>query len=509
MTRKIISHPIAPIFCLLLFVFSAHVAAEELVWSDEFNGVTLDLQKWDKPEYNRRGNDNGPDGWWLREDSFLDGQGNLVIRARKIANRNSDNDPFDYSTGAIRSIGKFEQKFGKFEIRCRLPRQPGWWVAFWLFSPGVGNVDGSGEDGTEIDIFEGFGWTDHMQHALHWDGYGDAHQSIGKSHTMEGIRDGYHTFTLEWYENIYLFFIDGVESWRTDAGGVSKVPAYVKITAELSTESWAINSGWANDPATATYPDSFLVDYVRVYKLDNTICTRPEPNDHIAYRKTAASSSQKSTRYSARRAVDGNITTRWESEAGAPQWLSIDLAESYRIDKVVLSWAALFGTEYKIEVAEGADGPWIECLHITDNTGRGAVSHEFPVQTGRFIRMYGITSIDSTGFSLSEMAVYGEKDTRVKEGKGNDTSPTSPLLLQNYPNPFNTGTVIRYAVPGDFVQLTIHNLSGQHIATLVNEVQTQGHYAVTWDAGDCSSGIYIARLRSGHHVMYKKLIIQK
>ena len=66
-----------------------------LVWQDEFNGSgEVDLSKWDKPEYNRRNNDTGPDGWWLREDSFLDGNGHLIIRARKIANRNSARSQF-------------------------------------------------------------------------------------------------------------------------------------------------------------------------------------------------------------------------------------------------------------------------------------------------------------------------------------------------------------------------------------------------------------------------------
>jgi beta-glucanase (GH16 family) len=138
-----------------------------LTWSDEFDGETIDASKWDKPEYNRRQNTEGPDGWWLKEDSYLDGNGNLVIRARKIDNRNDDNDLYDYSTGAIRSKGKFQQKFGKFEIRCQFPTEAGWWVAFWLMSNGVANVDNSGEDGTEIDIFEGFGWTDKLNFALH------------------------------------------------------------------------------------------------------------------------------------------------------------------------------------------------------------------------------------------------------------------------------------------------------------------------------------------------------
>jgi beta-glucanase (GH16 family) len=238
-----------------------------LAWSDEFNGSgEPDGRKWDRPEYNRRNNDSGPDGWWLKEDSFLDGRGNLVLRAKKISNRNADKDPFDYSTGAVRSYGRFEQRYGRFEIRCRMPTQPGWWVAFWLMSEGVGNVDGSGVDGTEIDIMEGFGWTDKINHALHWDGYGEDHRSEGRMSAVPGIRKGFHTFTLEWNETEYVFFVDSAVTWRSSAGGVSKVPEYVKITAELSTEPWAINTGWQNDPKQAVFPDSFFVDYVRVYR---------------------------------------------------------------------------------------------------------------------------------------------------------------------------------------------------------------------------------------------------
>ncbi|MBN1996386.1 glycoside hydrolase family 16 protein [candidate division KSB1 bacterium] len=238
-----------------------------LTWSDEFDGSGIPNPKyWDRPEYNRRNNESGPDGWWLREDSYLDGEGHLVLRAKRINNRNNDKDQYDYSTGAVRTLGFFEQKFGKFECRCQLPTQPGWWVAFWLMSNGVGHVDSSGRDGTEIDIMEGFGWTDKINHALHWDGYGDAHQGEGKKIEFPGVREGYHTFTLEWDENEYRFYIDGNETWKSNAGGVSQVPAYVKITAELSTESWAINQYWSNDPEKAIFPDYFLVDWVRVYK---------------------------------------------------------------------------------------------------------------------------------------------------------------------------------------------------------------------------------------------------
>jgi beta-glucanase (GH16 family) len=273
---------ITTIFCL--FIVGLHLASCDepadkviesptdssewnLVWWDEFEGDgPIDPDKWDQPEYNRRNNDDGPDGWWLREDSYHDGEGNLVIRARLVDNLNSDDDPYDYATGAIRSIGRFEQRFGKFEVRCKMPSLPGWWVAFWLMSPSVFNENGSGEDGTEIDIMEGFGWTDVIHHNLHWDGYGEAHRSAGFNQPIEGIREGFHTFTLEWSAAEYVFFVDGTETYRTNAGGVSKVPAYVKITGELSTIPNMMSEWWANEAIPGYFPDYFIIDYVRVWE---------------------------------------------------------------------------------------------------------------------------------------------------------------------------------------------------------------------------------------------------
>jgi len=244
----------------------------KLTWSDEFNGFAgaPDSRKWDRPEYNRRQNATGPDGWWSKEDSFIDGKGNLVIRVRKIANKNSDNDLFDYSCGAVRTYGKFTQLYGRYEIRCQLPKQQGWWVAFWMMQGNVGSESNLGVDGSEVDIMEAFGWTNKINHAIHYDGYGDAHKSVGKYELIAGIREGYHIYSMDWYPDKYIFYVDGKEQWRSIGGGVCNKPGYIKVTAEISTESWAINSSWSNDPAKATYPDSFKVDYVRVYQFDNS-----------------------------------------------------------------------------------------------------------------------------------------------------------------------------------------------------------------------------------------------
>lgn len=178
------------------------ISEPKLSWSDEFNGAAgiPDPTKWDRPEYNRRQNPTGPDGYWSKEDSFIDGKGNLVIRVRKIANKNGDTDAFDYSCGALRTYGKFTQLYGRYEIRCELPKQQGWWVAFWMMQGNVGSTANKGVDGSEVDIMEAFGWTDKINHAIHWDGYGTAHKSVGKnpSAVIPGIRTGFHTYSMDW-----------------------------------------------------------------------------------------------------------------------------------------------------------------------------------------------------------------------------------------------------------------------------------------------------------------------
>ena len=240
-----------------------------LVFQDEFNGLGRpNPEKWISKEYNRRPNANGPDGWWDPKNAYLNGWGQLVLVTDVIANRNpqEDDDPYDYATAMVSTEGIFEPTYGRFEMRAKLPRAPGWWSAFWLFSRSVHLVDGSGRDGTEVDIMEAFGWTDRVSHTLHWDEYGDAHQFVEQAMMKRGIRRGWHTFAFEWYPDEYVFFIDGKETWRTSAGGVSQVPLWVKLSGELSTEDWATTEYWANKPNPKKFPDYFIIDWVRVYE---------------------------------------------------------------------------------------------------------------------------------------------------------------------------------------------------------------------------------------------------
>jgi hypothetical protein len=86
----------------------------------------------------------------------------------------------------------------------------------------------------------------------------------------------------------------------------------------------------------------------------------------------------------------------------------------------------------------------------------------------------------------------------------------SYTLLQNYPNPFNPSTSIQYAISStQFVTLKVYDLLGREVATLINEENNPGNYAVEFNASQLSSGIYFYKLQAGDFVETKKMILIK
>jgi len=218
----------------------------QLIWNDEFDGSAVDQSKWDvMGDWQRR------DGFWVKNDVYVDGRGHLILRTKKDGDR--------YTCGAARTRGKFEHAYGYWVCRCKFPKEQGHWPAFWLHADTVGRIGDAGRDGTEIDIMEKPWREDRITQNLHWDGYGKEHQHVGTTFDFPGLSEGFHTFGLHWTPEEYVFYVDGKETWRTSGGGVSQTPGYIKLTEEIGS--------WGGDIAQANLPDHFIVDYVRVYDL--------------------------------------------------------------------------------------------------------------------------------------------------------------------------------------------------------------------------------------------------
>jgi hypothetical protein len=95
------------------------------------------------------------------------------------------------------------------------------------------------------------------------------------------------------------------------------------------------------------------------------------------------------------------------------------------------------------------------------------------------------------------------------------SQPAEFSLVQNYPNPFNPATRIRYQLPeAAEVRLSIFNLLGQEIKTLVQKSQPAGYYTVVWDGTDhagaaVASGIYLYRIAAGKHLQTRRMVLLK
>jgi hypothetical protein len=88
--------------------------------------------------------------------------------------------------------------------------------------------------------------------------------------------------------------------------------------------------------------------------------------------------------------------------------------------------------------------------------------------------------------------------------------PSTYFLSQNYPNPFNPSTVIKYQVPqNSFVNISVYDLLGNKISTLVNQDKAAGSYELKFDASNLPSGIYFYTIQTGSFTQTKKMILMK
>ena len=263
-----------------------------LVWNDEFDGDSLDRSKWGYEWWvtMRKG------GYW-HEDMVSVHDGNLVISAQyfdtPLENRYYEqwHDQIHFEeykpgwyTGLVTTRDKYEQCYGYFEVRCILPAATGLWSAFWMMNEGVFQIDGSGRDGTDVDVFESFNYKDHwwgndcVSTGIHYDGYGEEEKgdSIGRYLIENDPYTEYNTYGVEWSPEEYIFYINGRETGRLSTGGVSQNPEYLLLSVEFAGSNGVQNSdrhgvGKIELTPAENWPASFVVDYVRCYQYNDML----------------------------------------------------------------------------------------------------------------------------------------------------------------------------------------------------------------------------------------------
>ncbi len=125
-----------------------------------------------------------------------------------------------------------------------------------------------------------------------------------------------------------------------------------------------------------------------------------------------------------------------------------------------------------------------------------------------------VTSLDVSGthlFAVADRQVWRRSLSQITFTSDQSVVvPKQMELRQNFPNPFNPSTTIQYALPlATHVKLTIHDILGREVATLVNEEQSAGWKDVHFNASNLSSGVYFYKLQAGTFIGVKKLLLTK
>ncbi len=231
----------------------------EIVVYDEFTGDSLNTDIWEtRGNGPRRGGFNADSQVALRD-------GNLVITGEYLTDG-------EYGEGWYTAAVKLKERYkqGYFEIRCICNDSPGYWSAFWIQAdaPYTASVSKGGVGGAELDIFESYCYDEDKYaitntiHCAGVDGEPEGFQSalLGKFYG-DNITKKYNTYGLEWTEDEYIFYVNGIETVRSTFGnGVSQVPEDVIVSLEIPDISEL--EGFDK----STFKTEFIVDYVKIYQ---------------------------------------------------------------------------------------------------------------------------------------------------------------------------------------------------------------------------------------------------
>ena len=248
------------------------VSAAAVAFSDTFDGPTgaaVDSSKWQietgdnvnnhERQYYTSGNKN----------AALDGQGHLVITARREnpADYRCWYGTCQYTSARLNTAGKFTAQYGHVEARLKVPRGQGMWPAFWMLGTPV-----NWPDSGEIDVMENVGFEPSTVHGtIHGPGYSGS-GGIGAAYSLpngQAFADAFHTFAVDWAPDSITWSVDGnVYQRRTpaDLGGrqwVFNKPFFLILNL-------AVGGYWPGDPDGSTvFPQQLVVDHVSVATGDS------------------------------------------------------------------------------------------------------------------------------------------------------------------------------------------------------------------------------------------------
>lgn len=272
-------------------VYVGNVAAmytkDDLLWKDDFDGTALDETIWgyepheqgwvneewqkyvSKEENETTGNITVSDGYLtIAAKADRDSEGNFVQGAKKKD---------QFTSGRINTKGKYNTKYGRFEVRAKVPKGNAYLPAFWMM-PTNEDIYGAWPKCGEIDIMEVLGnKIDTTYSTLH---FGNPHKQAQKTYELSSgnFADEFHVFACEWEPGEFRYYVDGNLFYTENTWFSSKGDGFDKVAYPAPYDqdfyiilNLAVGGTWPGKPNTADFDEDtakFVVDYVKVYRKD-------------------------------------------------------------------------------------------------------------------------------------------------------------------------------------------------------------------------------------------------
>lgn len=233
-----------------------------LVWSDEFNGTSLDASAWTYETGNNGWGNNELENYTDRPDNVTLQDGKLVIHALK-----ENYGGASYTSARIKTQGKKEFKYGRIDIRAILPKGKGVWPALWMLGSNISSV-GWPMSG-EIDIMELLGQDPTKAYGtVHYGASAATHGQKGSSYSLQSgsFSDQFHVFSMEWKQDQIKLYVDNNLYLTVNSTDLGSSP-YPFNQPFFFIFNVAVGGNWPGNPdATTAFPQWMIVDYVRVYQ---------------------------------------------------------------------------------------------------------------------------------------------------------------------------------------------------------------------------------------------------
>lgn len=234
----------------------------KLVWKDDFSGTELNTTDWTFEI------GNGVDGWgnaelqYYKKENTSVKNGLLTITAKKEAFGG-----YQYTSSRIKTQNQKAFKYGRIDIRAKLPKGQGIWPALWMLGANIETVQWPFCG--EIDIMElvggGPGKDNTVYGTIHFDDNG-TYANLSKPYALSNgdFSQKFHVFSVLWDESKITWFVDDVAFHTQDITSAARTEFHEPYFLLINL---AVGGRWPGSPdATTVFPQQLMVDYVRVFQ---------------------------------------------------------------------------------------------------------------------------------------------------------------------------------------------------------------------------------------------------